>query len=173
MDYQKAIDILNNHERYIGIKYVNTAEEAYINPCLEKAIKTAIFAMQELQKYNTKLKEVYGECDGLLKIVIDTLVEHKGLDIGAPVKAKLLTDEDVDLYDGYKQLGTLEEVREAVEKQKPKRPIIEPWAPARCPTCGEELSEYMGDGYYRHRTFLKRCMNDECAQRLDWSVENE
>lgn len=71
----------------------------------------------------------------------------------------------------YKQLGTLEEVREAVERQKPKHPIIEPWSPAICPTCGEELSESLGDGYYRHKTYLKRCTNAECAQRLDWSKE--
>ena len=71
----------------------------------------------------------------------------------------------------YKKLGTLEEVRETVEKQKAKKPIIQPWSPARCPSCGEELSNNLGDGYYIHRTFLKRCTNAECAQRLDWSEE--
>lgn len=71
----------------------------------------------------------------------------------------------------YKQLGTLEKVREAVERQQAKKPIIQPWFPARCPTCGEELSESLGDGYYRHRTFLERCTNVECAQRLDWGEE--
>lgn len=71
--------------------------------------------------------------------------------------------------DEYKKIGTLEEVREAMEKQKAKKPIIQPWSPAICPTCGEELSENLGDGYYRHRTFLERCTNVECAQRLDWS----
>ena len=73
----------------------------------------------------------------------------------------------------YEKIGTLEEVRDAVERQKPKHPIIEPWNPARCPTCGEPLSEHWGDGHYRHRTFLERCTNLDCAQRLDWRKKDE
>ena len=33
MDYQKAIEILSNHERYVGVKYVNGIEEAYVTDC--------------------------------------------------------------------------------------------------------------------------------------------
>ena len=58
---------------------------------------------------------------------------------------------------------------EAMEKQIAKKPIIKPWCPAICPTCGETLSEYLGDGYYSHRTFLERCTDADCSQRLDWS----
>lgn len=85
-----------------------------------------------------------------------------------------LQNTDIKAYEEliqYKQLGTLEEVRKTMEKQKEKKPIIQPWSPARCPSCGDELSDNLGDGYYRHRTFLKRCTNAECAQRLDWSEE--
>ena len=57
----------------------------------------------------------------------------------------------------------------ALEKQIPKKPIIKPWCPAICPCCGENLSEYLGDGYYSHRTFLERCTDADCSQRLDWS----
>lgn len=73
MDYQEAIEVLNNHERYVGVKYVNGVEEAYVTPHFEKALSAAISAMQELQE--------------------------------------------------YKQLGTLEEMREAVEIRKEERPI--------------------------------------------------
>lgn len=73
----------------------------------------------------------------------------------------------------YREIGTVGECRAAVEKQRAKKPIIHPWSPARCPTCGEELSGNLGDGYYRHRTFLERCTNVECGQKLDWSGENE
>lgn len=86
-------------------------------------------------------------------------------------KAMTVAIQSMEKLQEYEKLGTLEEVREAVEKQKAKKPIIQPWSPARCPTCGEELSENLGDGYYRHRTFLERCTNVECAQRLDWSEE--
>ena len=39
----------------------------------------------------------------------------------------------------YREIGTVEECRKAVEKQKAKK-IIRNWNPTRCPTCGHELS---------------------------------
>lgn len=56
----------------------------------------------------------------------------------------------------------------ALEKQMPKEVKIKKWSPAKCPNCGTELSESLGDGYYRHPTFLKRCPNEDCGQLLDW-----
>ena len=58
---------------------------------------------------------------------------------------------------------------EALEKQLPKKVIIEDWCPSYCPSCGYELSEDLGDGFYRHPTFTKRCPNPDCGQKLDWS----
>ena len=68
--------------------------------------------------------------------------------------------------DAYKEIGTVEECREAVEKQEPKKIIIEPYCPTECPTCGHELSTSLGDGYYKYPTFLKRCPN--CGQAIQW-----
>ena len=113
MDYQEAIEVLNNHERYVGVKYVNGVEEAYVNPYFEKALDTAISAMQELQE--------------------------------------------------YKKLGTLEEVRDAVEKQKAKEPNnVEAEGyrytdTYRCPTCGGNFSGTGIADYCYH-----------CGQRLNW-----
>jgi len=53
----------------------------------------------------------------------------------------------------------------ALEKQIPRKPKITDWNPALCPTCNEELSEHLGDGYYHHHTNLKVC---ECGQKLKW-----
>ena len=58
---------------------------------------------------------------------------------------------------------------EALEKQLPKKVEIEAWRPSCCPSCGYELSEDLGDGYYKHPKFIKRCPNPDCAQLLDWS----
>ena len=66
----------------------------------------------------------------------------------------------------YRQIGTVEECREAVEKQKPKKIIIESYCPTECPTCGHELSKSLGDGYYKYPIFLKRCPN--CGQVIQW-----
>jgi len=60
---------------------------------------------------------------------------------------------------------------QALEKQAPKKVKIKAWSPSVCPTCGILLSESAKDGYYKHPTFLQRCPNIECAQRLDWGDE--
>ena len=62
--------------------------------------------------------------------------------------------------------GTVEECREAVEKQKAKKIIIESYCSTECPTCGHELSTSLGDGYYKYPTFLERCPN--CGQVIQW-----
>lgn len=69
----------------------------------------------------------------------------------------------------YRAIGTVEECREVVEKQRPKKPVIKPWSPALCPNCGNQLSESLGDGYYRHLVHDERCC--KCDQKLDWSEE--
>jgi len=53
----------------------------------------------------------------------------------------------------------------ALDKQIPKKPKIESWSPAECPSCGESLSECVGDGYYRHYENMTIC---ECGQKLKW-----
>ena len=69
------------------------------------------------------------------------------------------------------ECNAIEVAIKALEKQKPKRPIIKEWDTARCPSCGAALSEHLGDGYYKHPTWMKRCPNEECSQRLDWGEE--
>ena len=118
MDYQKAIEVINNHERYVGVKYVNSVEEAYVTPYFEKALDTAISAMQELQE--------------------------------------------------YRKLGTLEEVREAMEKQKKKKPNgdLHSVPHYRCPNCNSTVKLYQNS--------KKDEICKWCGQRIEWSeVENE
>lgn len=68
----------------------------------------------------------------------------------------------------YKKLGTMEEVREAVEKQrakKPKNAKTEGYRYTdtyRCPTCGRNFS---GTGIAEY------CYH--CGQKLNWSEEEE
>ena len=71
----------------------------------------------------------------------------------------------------YREIGTVEECREAVEKQKPKKIIIESYCSTECPTCGHELSTSLGDGYYKYPTFLERCPN--CGQVIQWEENLE
>ena len=57
-------------------------------------------------------------------------------------------------------------MKNATEKQIPKKPIIRSWDAAKCPSCNAELSDSLGDGYYKHWEHLKVCY---CGQKLDWS----
>lgn len=97
MDYRKTINRLNDYIRW-GIPSVRVADA-----------KTAVSAIQELQK--------------------------------------------------YKQLGTLEEVRDAVEKQKRKKPCASNRCYV-CPRCGLVTSLRIKHNY---------C--DACDQHIDWSVK--
>lgn len=55
---------------------------------------------------------------------------------------------------------------EVLEMQIPKEIEIEAYCPAECPTCGTELSESLGDGYYIYDTHSGRC--PECGQAIKW-----
>lgn len=157
MDYQEAIKALQFEG---GIEITGNPRRAAE---FFDAIDVAISAMQELQEYKQKLNNAYGECDDLLRTVVDGLARHEGIEFCTPIKSRLLTDEDVDLWKGYKQLGTLEEVREAVEKQKKKKPIedrhhgIRYTEVYRCPSC---------NGSFSGRGFAKYCFH--CGQAIDW-----
>lgn len=138
-----------------GYQYVYPEPEDY-------AIEEAISALKEIQQYremDKKLREAYGDCDGLLAIAVEGLCKHPGINIGEPIKARLLIDEDVDKWDAYREIGTVEECREAVEKQKPKK-LIE-WADGtlHCPNCD----------YDNTCIGFKVCIS--CGQAIDESLE--
>lgn len=67
--------------------------------------------------------------------------------------------------DGYRILEPLTMGIEALDKQIPKKPKIKKWEPALCPTCEKELSEHLGDDYYKHYYGKTIC---ECGQKLKW-----
>lgn len=64
--------------------------------------------LQKLADYEDleeRLNKVYGDCDGLLLSVVETLEKHPCIDMANnTLKSRLLTDEDVDKWEEYKQL---------------------------------------------------------------------
>ena len=72
--------------------------------------------MKKLAHYEDleeKLASVYGECGGLLEKVVDGLVKHEGVEFEKPMKARLLTDDDVDKWDRLK--GAMGRIVERLE----------------------------------------------------------
>ena len=62
----------------------------------------------------------------------------------------------------YRKIGTVEECREAVEKQKPKKPVKDKYNHNCCPNCGWIVS---GEGGYGEE-FCPHCEN--CGQAIRW-----
>jgi len=85
------------------------------------------------------------------------------------LEAKTILLKEKEFYTQYINtqhiLDAIDLAISALEKQIPSKPIITNWNPALCPSCNEELSESIGDGYYHHYTNLKVC---ECGQKLRW-----
>lgn len=152
-----------------GHKYVYPYPEDY-------AIGEAIEALKEIQQYremDKKLREAYGDCDGLLAIAVEGLCKHSGINIGEPIKARLLTDADVDKWDAYREIGTVEECRKAAEKQKPKKPKLNykprflGKATYTCPKCGNCCLEEFAN----ERQNNNYCW--DCGQAIRWDENLE
>ena len=142
MEYQEAIkNHINECRHRVDVirNHMNTNVDADTDKCLEniQVLETVIFAMNELQMYK----------DGKLCLIPES------------VYSKQCTE-----LDAYKQIGTLEEVGEAMERKRAKKPKtkilcgdIEWW----CPNCGEShimMDSKKGFDFCHH-----------CGQKLDWS----
>lgn len=62
----------------------------------------------------------------------------------------------------YREIGTVKECREAMEKQKPKKPVKDKYNHNCCPNCGWIVS---GEGGYGEE-FCPHCEN--CGQAIRW-----
>ena len=139
MNYQEAIreaeTQINMYESMI--LYNKDFEPKNDNSNYERKVdflKTAISSMQELQLY----KDTGLTPDQLREI--DKLYSEQAKELGE-----------------YREIGTLDEVREAVEKQKKKKPCTSNRCYV-CPHCGLVTSLKTKHNY---------C--DACGQHIDWS----
>lgn len=70
----------------------------------------------------------------------------------------------------YRAIGTVEECREARERQRGKKPIMKPFYKDMeeeylcCPACGDILTDRIP---MDNKDFYFHCLN--CGQKLDWS----
>ena len=121
--------------------------------------------LKHYEDLEERLEKVYGEHEGMLGTIVSHLEKHEGIDVGNPGKAVILTDDEVDKWNEYNKIGTVEEVREAVEKQKPKKikdiRIVNGFVHFKsgyCNNCGAYMTTPKDYCYI-------------CGQKIDWSVE--
>ena len=183
MTEQEAIEVLKNNYpkmckmvngRYQG-GFDNTESD------FGQALTMAISVLKEIQQYReigtveeltdfknmkVRLEKYHANINvsRLIECFIETVFEntkHEGFII--------LTNQEAKDYEAYCSIGTVEECREAVEKQKQKTPIksdldIEESVIKfyECPNCGDILCDMPGnrDKYCR-----------ECGQAIRWPNE--
>ena len=144
VDYQKAIEILAEVKKVV-----------YGESGVYEAFDTAISAMQELQEY----KE-YGTPNGYKSALeaYDKCYYEKEI-------------IDTELYK-YQQIGTLEEVREAMNKRNKKKPIYNhyenvgesPYIKIACPNGCKIQLHPVTDKHLAH----EHDYCPKCGQAIDW-----
>ena len=120
------------------VKELDDTMYAY-NPAYMNALDMAIEALEEIQLYK----------DNKLCLVPEDVYSRQCSEL-----------------DAYKEIGTVEECREAVEKQKAKNPVKDKYHHNCCPNCGWIVS---GEGGYGEE-FCPHCEN--CGQAIRWVNEN-
>ena len=146
MTTEEAIEILDNEYRRIELQIIflkgtikeNTESFRY-RIDVKESLKTAISALKEVQLYK----------DNKLCLIPEDVYSRQCSEL-----------------DAYKEIGTVEECREAVEKQKAKNPVKDKYHHNCCPNCGWIVS---GEGGYGEE-FCPHCEN--CGQAIRWVNEN-
>ena len=138
-----------------------------VNEALEIA-KQALEEIQQYRKINTEIKQIFDGQLGLIDVLKGYIEDIKRTHNGEkPRKIIALSNEDADKWESYKKIGTVEECREAVEKQIQKKCAIDSCPDHthyKCPSCGQiELSIYK-HGFPRLGRITKYCEN--CGQAL-------
>lgn len=106
----------------------------------------------------------------------DSLVYHEPIKFeydGRSRDVYKYLEKALDEIEKYRALGTVEELRIAKEKQKPKKPVMKPYFEDMeeeylcCPTCGEILTDRIP---FENKNFYFHCL--KCGQKFDWSDSN-
>lgn len=184
MDYQEAIEYMRKelHKQcvnsegqdayIIAISAMKEIQAIHNNGISLERLKDIDFRKQVVEHINydayMRLMDELEECKQIG--TLEDLIKLKERELSGVELAKIACN--LNLLEKYKQLGTMEEVRDAVEKQKKKRPTYDGdgyapdgtfvWDEWICPNCGA-IYEVDYDDY-------DNCPN--CGQRIDWSDED-
>lgn len=116
MTEQEAIKIINGIDEVRG----NLPEDGNDVEIALMMAKGALKEIQPCRKIERDLKEKYHanvDIPLLMQCFIDTIFEKEKHE-----RFCILTNEDANAWDAYKAIGTVEECREAVERQRAKKP---------------------------------------------------
>lgn len=173
MDYQEAINKANQQisekmkreifER-LSISHIDTMHKCDGSISAHEAIVSAVDEARRCRMYEkmeeaSGLKKFYEEVYPQVQENLRMLVEYQKIGLSPKQVADTICELSATkrVLGHYQQLGDLEEVREAVEKQKRKKPCASNRCYV-CPHCGLVTSLKIKHNY---------C--DACGQHIDWS----
>lgn len=146
-----------------AIEIVRMMPTTIFNNDEDTAKRMAIQALEEIQQYReieAELREKYHanvDIKMLMQHFIETIFKgekHEGFCI--------LTNEDAEMWDAYREIGTVEECRTAVERMKTRkikgRSLTHEGYVGNCPCCGKLVALHDDNKICR-----------KCGQALDWS----
>lgn len=162
MDVQKAIDVLKCENDLMLFNPSNGETEDYkklndLSKDCYDAHEFCIKALEELQKWRTShindnIKNPFANRSTLICINCDHKDEY----------IEELEQEIVE----YEKIGTVDECKQAIEKQIPKETVMKKYF--CCPSCGEILTDRIP---FDNKTFYFHCLN--CGQALKWGDEHD
>ena len=129
----------------------------------------AIDALEEIKTYRELEKKLNGV--DLVMLATHWMEMAAEGEVKGYQRGRVLTNEDADQWDAYKEIGTPEECRAAVEKQKAKKPI---------PIDYEKyMDTVINAQFLRGAYWCPNCRRvvksdthcNDCGQKLDWSDE--
>lgn len=170
MKDSEALEILK--EKYMDAEFYFAEKDRYpkgFDSEFQEAIATVIKALSEYQEYRTlgTVEEIRSKMEELARWHSDRLNNRIKNEFAAMSTLVCHNCDHKDEYieeleyeiEEYRAIGTVDECRAAVEKQKEKKPIPEGGRFInyyRCPQCNE----------YVH---FKDRFCDDCGQKLNWS----
>ena len=116
--------------------------------------------MQEYRELTDRVKAIYGDQMTLKDMVdvMERIIREPGRK--DPVNSRILTYDEAAMWDEYRKIGTVEECRAAMEKQRKK--LVKNqygtsyiWKAGYCPVCGCGVTA---------RWDYCQC----CGQKLNW-----
>lgn len=115
--------------------------------------------MQEYSQLKDRVNTIFGGTM-TLKDVVDSIERVSKLQKSNPFNARVLTYDEAAMWDEYRKIGTVEECRAAMEKQRKK--LVKNqygtsyiWKAGYCPVCGCGVTA---------RWDYCQC----CGQKLNW-----
>lgn len=160
MTENEAIEVLKTHNNKCS------GCDCLCNNLCKPALEMAISALKEIQRYKSVCtpKELKITMPNLTKSIDDLFLNFSAS--GFTEKFMEFSESTIEEYKQYRAIGTVEECREAQERQRAEKPVKDEYDHKCCPNCGWVVYKDEWGGRY-----LPHCEN--CGQAILWESDTQ